>query len=193
MAYCTLYNKKHNYTRKQEGGGQYYINDMGRTPHKRYALSYSPRLVIPDICSEVEVRRCRFSATVPLGPAPVPLTALPIPTAPIRDALSPELDADRGRVVVDDANLGSPAPPPLRDPLLGAPDARFLYVRPASAITATESADRNSPLLDHVCLERKRPYHSVQFLGGRSGDANSQNTRHSHRTNHTHCLRVQRN
>ena len=79
-----------------------------------------------DVCNPVEVRLCRFMAcvtpTVAVVPSRLPLT----PLAPRPNADTKELECDRGRDV-DDANFGNPAVP-LRELLLGAPDALFLDI-----------------------------------------------------------------
>jgi hypothetical protein len=97
-----------------------------KKPRTPYTHGYSPRRATPPICSEVdaEVRRCRFNAPAPFAPAPAPAPpGIPM-AAPCIRAVRAEFD--RGRVVDEEASFGSPEPPLLRDPLLGAPEARFL-------------------------------------------------------------------
>ena len=57
---------------------------------------------------------------------PIVPSRLPLPLAPRPSADTKELECDRGRDV-DEANLGNPDVP-LRELLLGAPDALFLDI-----------------------------------------------------------------
>lgn len=79
-----------------------------------------------------EVRLCLFidMVLVPTLPLPPPAACVTLTREVLVDDAPPlevldssEFDCERGRVV-DDAILGSAAP--LRDPLLGLPEARFL-------------------------------------------------------------------
>lgn len=70
---------------------------------------------------------------------PFPAAGAPPLTAPV----DIEFDCERGRVV-EDAILGSAAP--LRDPLLGFPEARFLVVH---------------SVRNHARLKSKRSVHTV--------------------------------
>jgi len=86
-----------------------------------------PLRVTGELGSPVDVRRCRFTATVagcevPFGPRFA--GAARTPEIPVGIVF---VVAERG--LLDAAIFGSPAPPPLRELVpFGVPDARFLRV-----------------------------------------------------------------
>lgn len=94
------------------------------TTDQHQARRHSPRRV-EVVCSPVEVRLCRFIASVPVledGACPPRLLCATRELAP---EASEAAEDDRGRVV-EDASLGKPPEALFREVLLGVPEARFL-------------------------------------------------------------------
>lgn len=111
-------------TKNQDDSDTVYIRELSQNKQETRVLDPSPYCVSLDaICNPVEVRRCRFMASVPAAavvdpPRPGPGGPEPLPSP------DKELECERGRVV-DEASFGK-AFVPFREFPLGAPEALFL-------------------------------------------------------------------